>query len=268
MNEIRYNGGIVANMLIPEGWTLNAVCGMLANMQCESNVNPGIWQGLNEGNTAGGFGLVQWTPATKFINWCYSTFGENADITNGDYQISRILWEVRNAQEWGGSPSGMSFQQFTQSQKTPYDLAVEFLLAYERPADMGPSVQAYRGSIGNDWWEYFGGVAPEPPEPPEPETKIEIVWYGNGKCSVSNTDPEIGEQITIFCEPVFGSITKSVLIQTENGEFITPIQLNSNTFSYTQPEGLVTITVYFYALPKPPIWLLAKTAEWRVRKWN
>lgn len=266
MNEIRYNGTIVANLLLPEGWTLNAICGMLANMQCESNVNPGIWQGLNSGNLSGGFGLVQWTPATKFIKWCHSTFGADADITSGDYQIARILWEVENGQQWGGSPTGMSFREFTQSTKTPYELAVEFLLAYERPLYQGPDVQAYRGGIGNDWWVYFGGTPPDPENPPDPpiqNPKINLVWYGNGKCSVSPEEPEIDDTVIIDCEPARGSITKSIIIERENGEFIEPKKITNNRYKYTQPDGLVNITVYFYQLPKPPIWLLAKAAERR-----
>ena len=49
------------------GWSLNAIAGILGNMQSESYVNPGVWQSLNEGNYSGGFGLVQWTPATNYI---------------------------------------------------------------------------------------------------------------------------------------------------------------------------------------------------------
>ena len=49
-----------------KGWTLNAIGGILGNMEKESNINPGLWQSLKEGNYSGGFGLVQWTPATNY----------------------------------------------------------------------------------------------------------------------------------------------------------------------------------------------------------
>ena len=48
-----------------KGWTLNAIGGILGNMEKESNINPGLWQSLKEGNYSGGYGLVQWTPATQ-----------------------------------------------------------------------------------------------------------------------------------------------------------------------------------------------------------
>lgn len=264
MQEIRYNGSIIANMLIPEGWTLNAVCGMLANMQCESNVNPGIWQGLNYGNMSGGFGLVQWTPATKYINWCKSTFGETADYTNGDYQISRILWELQNGEQWGGSPTGMSFREFTQSTRSAYELAVEFLLAYERPLDHGPSVQAYRGGIGNDWWEYFGGTVPDIPEEPDPipeGVKIEYVISGNGTVEFSNLKPASGETVYIYCHPITGSATDSIFIVKDTGDNVPYIQIDKNTFCFNYDGGILRIEVYFRSYGRPPIWLLARAAK-------
>lgn len=41
------------------GWSLSAIAGTLGNMEKESNINPGLWQSLQEGNYSGGFGLVQ-----------------------------------------------------------------------------------------------------------------------------------------------------------------------------------------------------------------
>ena len=49
------------------GFTKQAACGVLGNMQQESKINPGIWEILP--STAKGYGLVQWTGATKFLNW-------------------------------------------------------------------------------------------------------------------------------------------------------------------------------------------------------
>ena len=47
-----------------KGWTLNAIGGILGNMEKESNINPGLWQSLNEGNYTGNelyrLGEIQW----------------------------------------------------------------------------------------------------------------------------------------------------------------------------------------------------------------
>lgn len=45
--------------------TREAVAAMLGNMQAESGINPGAWQGYTV-NYNRGFGLVQWTPATNY----------------------------------------------------------------------------------------------------------------------------------------------------------------------------------------------------------
>ena len=67
--EMESNAKEIYTYLSDKGWTLNAISGLLGNMQRESTINPGLWQSLKEGNYSGGYGLVQWTPATKYTNW-------------------------------------------------------------------------------------------------------------------------------------------------------------------------------------------------------
>jgi hypothetical protein len=144
MTEMTVNAQYIVNYLLPKGWTMNAICGMLGNMQTESTINPAIWQGLNSGNTSGGFGLVQWTPATKYIDWCNSN---NLDYTQMDSNLKRILWEVQNNQQWINS--SMTFAEFTQSTDTAYNLAMLFLSSYERPANPD---QPKRGDQATYWY--------------------------------------------------------------------------------------------------------------------
>ena len=68
-SEMENNALIIKNYLTSKGWTLNAIAGILGNMESESTINPGIWQSLNAGNMSGGFGLGQWTPATNYTDW-------------------------------------------------------------------------------------------------------------------------------------------------------------------------------------------------------
>lgn len=131
-NEMKKNAQYILNYLVERGWTKEAVCGMLGNMQTESTINPGIWQSLKENNLDGGFGLVQWTPATKLINW--------ADDNNLNYkkintQLKRIIWEVENGvQFYSTDDYPLSFKEFITSTKSPEYLARAFLHNYERPA--------------------------------------------------------------------------------------------------------------------------------------
>jgi len=101
-------------------------------------------------------GLVQWTPYTKYTNWILPS-----DPSTMDNNLSRILYEVANNIQWGAGIYGTppySFQEFTQSTESAYDLAINFLKYYERPASLNYS----RGTQAEYWFTYLGGITPTP----------------------------------------------------------------------------------------------------------
>lgn len=150
--QMEVNADYLMSELSDLGWSKTAICGMLGNMETESTINPGIWQSLNEGNMSGGFGLVQWTPASKFTNWADSKGYPWGDI---DGQISRILWEVANNEQWISTSSyPLSFKQFTTSNESPEYLAQAFLLNYERPDD---KTQPQRSTQARKWFDLLEG---------------------------------------------------------------------------------------------------------------
>ena len=71
MEQMKINANYIWKALKLQGWTKNAVSAILGNMQSESSINPGRWQSDRVGgNPEGhGYGLVQWTPYTKYTNW-------------------------------------------------------------------------------------------------------------------------------------------------------------------------------------------------------
>lgn len=281
--EMQNNAQIVYNRL-KYGWTKNAICALLANMQCESNINPGIWESLKSGNLSGGFGLVQWTPATKYRNWHDSYFGDT-DYTNGDKQLSRIIYEVRNGMQWASvySEQGLTFQEFTQSTLDPYILAVEFLICYERPANQGSSVRALRGSIAQTWWNYFGGTSGggdsgggdsggtiTPPETPvDPPTvqiyTISVSSTSGGSCHTDTTSAYSGETVTIVPSPSVGYYTSDVCIYGDDGNEYSASLDSDGVYRFTMPSCNVEIVVTFETEETPfPLWLLFKLRERRL----
>ena len=91
---------------------------------------PGKWEVLND--TSSGFGLVQWTPASKFIN----ALGTSESKTDIDVQLKRIQAEVDGTYtQWTSSSHSpaMTFSEYTKSTKTVATLAEYFLRCYERP---------------------------------------------------------------------------------------------------------------------------------------
>ena len=150
MSQMTVNAQYILDYLTALGWTKNAVCGMLGNMQRESTINPGIWQNLDSGNTSLGFGLVQWTPATKYINWCND---RGLVYTEMDSNLKRILWELENGEQYYATSSyPETFSQFTKSTKSVTYLASAFLHNYERA---GVSAETERQNNALYWYEHL-----------------------------------------------------------------------------------------------------------------
>ena len=161
--EQQANALYIAVFLNAKGWSKNAVAAILGNMQAESSINPGRWQNDDVGNTANGYGLVQWTPATKYIDWCSQN--SYSDYSEMDSNLSRIIYEVENDIQWigVGDYDDMTFSDFSTSNLTVSELAKAFLLCYERPADQSDSVQSYRATLAESWYSYLSGETPDQP---------------------------------------------------------------------------------------------------------
>lgn len=162
LDETENNGYLAYNYFISIGWTPEAICAMLGNMQAESGINPGIWENLQP--YQGGYGLTQWTPYTKYSAW-YGPGWED----NGPGECSRIQYESENEIQWFynaeiGMAPPITFQQFTESTLPLHDLTNYWLWFYEHPANPGPATQAVRQAYADAWWQRVqGGTATLPP---------------------------------------------------------------------------------------------------------
>lgn len=139
-----------------KGWTANAVSGILGNSYYESTVNPNRWEGdipFAQPVASRGYGLVQWTPWTKIIDWLTEK-GYYPDVSKfGLGECERIQWEMENNQQWIATTTyPESFRDFSISTKDPYTLAIEFLANYERPADPN---QPQRGTKAREIYDYI-----------------------------------------------------------------------------------------------------------------
>lgn len=171
--QMSANAQYILSYLLARGWTKNAICGMLGNMQRESTINPGIWQNLDEGNTELGFGLVQWTPATKLQNWCIQ---HDLDYKKMDSQLKRILYEVDNVGvQWIATTDyPFSFKEFTTSTKSPSYLASAFLYNYERA---GVSAEDERRENAAYWYNNLTGGSKYTPRLDSGGMEGSFYWY-------------------------------------------------------------------------------------------
>lgn len=151
--EMQNNACIVYSDLLSRGWSLNAIAGILGNMESESNINPALWQSLDYGNMQGGYGLVQWTPASNYITW--ATY-KGYDITDGNKQIQWIDEETTNAGQWiATSLYNFSFETFKTSNEEPEYLASAFLKNFERA---GVEVEEKRRTQARKWYDFLLGL--------------------------------------------------------------------------------------------------------------
>lgn len=162
-SQMKDNATEICNYFRGQGMTLEAICGLLGNIQAESGLNPGNKETASSSN---GWGLIQWTPATVLLNWCNKY---NYTWYSGSVQCYRILCEGLRINDASGywiptSAYPYSWQQF--SQLTNVEEATKAYL-YERER-AGVEAVAKRVTYANNWFAYFSGQ-PIPPTPPEPE---------------------------------------------------------------------------------------------------
>lgn len=175
-SQMKVNASYICKALLDKGWTKNAIAGMLGNMQAESSINPGRWQSEAVGNTSLGYGLVQWTPATKYINWCEAS---SLDPSEMDSALARILYEVMYNEQWIATDTyNFSFSEFTTSLETPEYLASSFLKCYERA---GVEVEETRRSNAKAWYSYLEGVTPGNPIIKRRKKKFNFILFNKRK---------------------------------------------------------------------------------------
>jgi hypothetical protein len=158
----------VYSALSDAGWTPEAIAGLLGNLQHESSINPGRWEGDSVGSGPG-YSLVQWTPYTNYTDWCASQ--GRSDPSEMDNAIARILYELENGLQYFATDSyPLSFRAFTQSTGSPYDLACAFAWNYERSwtvlygtEEEKEALRQLRGGSAESWYTYLTGKEPTPP---------------------------------------------------------------------------------------------------------
>lgn len=152
------------------GWTLEAISGMLGNMERESTINPGIWESLVEAEESG-FGLVQWTPSTNYTDWANNL---GVDITDGWYQCFWIGEETTEQGQWIETDEyPISFEEFYSSTDSPENLASVFLKNFERA---GVEAEIERQENARKWYDYLLSVIDGGETPVVPKKKKMPLW--------------------------------------------------------------------------------------------
>jgi hypothetical protein len=133
-DQMMSNAQLVVNHFLNTDWKKESLSALIGNMCHESSLNPAMHE-LGYGDSPSrGYGLVQWTPMTKYTSWASAN---GMDYTSGESQLARIDYEVTNNIQWINKSSygNMTFAQFRQNTSgASVDYLTEaFCFCYERP---------------------------------------------------------------------------------------------------------------------------------------
>src|SRR5690625_4483802 len=171
------NAQMVVNFLSGKDWSKEAIAALIGNMRHESSINPNMYEyGYSWGDDRG-FGLVQWTPRSKFWTWGSARGYSEKQLRSGDSQLARIDYEVENNIQWIPKESnfnGLTFKEFRTNSRnlTVDELTEAFTWGYERPNQRaGEESMPLRKEFANkafnnlDW----SSIGPDPDPDPDPE---------------------------------------------------------------------------------------------------
>lgn len=184
--EAKENARLIWGILGNRGWTVEAVSGLLGNMDRESGYNPWRWQGDKIGSSSGapwtnkGYGLTQFTPANKYIGNAKEipgygpNFSDKAGKESDGYAQIIYLDEYGDYYQTGAYP--LSYTEYKSSTEDPGYLALAWLYNYERPADPA-STEEIRRECGLYWYEILSGEKPIPPTPTPSDGLLKMLIF-------------------------------------------------------------------------------------------
>lgn len=169
------NATFIYNYLTNQGWSLQAICGLLGNIEKECGMNPGAWQVWESKN--GGYGLVQFSPATNYLDSVGLTTFEETNEWATKYpqalMVSQLKYIVNTMQDGRGiwitnkiekfyaklplsydTPGKMTGEEYMKSACDAGDLALVFHACYERSGDGKEELQE-RVDAAYNWYKYF-----------------------------------------------------------------------------------------------------------------
>lgn len=152
--EQEKNAWQVWSTLKGNGWTEQAVAGVLGNMQGESGIMPD----KDEVGGGTGYGLVQWTspqgiPGRQYVQQKLAAAGIPGDYRTVAVQLKLLEWDMDNGQYIPTSSYPYSAAQFRQLTDIA-TAARAFERNFERPEDLHPERVGY----AQNWYNKLHGL--------------------------------------------------------------------------------------------------------------
>lgn len=170
------NARLIYYILYNQGWTLEAVAGLLGNISAESNLNPWRWEKdiilasndpLIATSRVHGYGLTQFTPAGKYIQdpraQVMSAYDPNFSDITGDPSDgeAQIYFIDQYADYYPTSQYPETYAQYKACTISPEYCAAAWVYNYERPGSYAhvPTRQA----LARYWYDLLKNMPLIPP---------------------------------------------------------------------------------------------------------
>jgi len=137
--------------------TLEAMAGILGNIQRESQLNPGQQESGYGGSTSYGHGLIQWTPGSILVDWCNE---QGLNWYNGDAQCYRIKCEGEATNGCSGYWLPTSSYPYSWSEFCKLTNVAEATKSYLAERERaGVSALDERLANANNWYSFLSGLS-------------------------------------------------------------------------------------------------------------
>lgn len=241
-------------------WSKASISALVGNMRHESSVNPNMYEYGYSESANRGFGMVQWTPRSKFWDWAAGKGYSETERRSGDSQLARIDFEVENNIQYianghqrrygNGTKYDFSFAAFrNNSPKLSVNQLTEaFMWNYE-----GPNYTAGKNSLGDrqafaqrafnelDWSKKGNTPAdpiPDPVDPvdpvpePDPDEPDDTAGGINIKAFIDGLNAKIEKMLTADVYKAGGSdyYKNNFLILTKQMDNMYKVKPNLNFF--------------------------------------
>lgn len=165
--EAQENVMKIVSILMPLGWTVNAIAGMIGNIEAESGLNPWRWQNDSQ-NISLGYGLFQYTPASNYVGDSLAStmtgYAPNYPVGSGgqDDGTAQLLYMMEDSVPSSGGGRGsqyaptalypLTFTEFQHSTESPEYLASAWLKNFERA---GIEYEETRQANARYWFDWI-----------------------------------------------------------------------------------------------------------------
>ncbi len=149
-NALHSNVYTIFNFLIKEcGFNAAAACGVIANIECESNFNPNLW-----GDNGTSYGICQWhnERLTAMQNWCSSNGYDWKTLTGQLNYLKKELSANTSKYLWNGLTIANKMKAKANTADGAYSAGYDWCYYYEVPANK-ESRSVERGNRAkNTYW--------------------------------------------------------------------------------------------------------------------